>query len=142
MGDITRLIRGTFETFVDARKGKNKTYTLVDAGLSAFSVFFMQCPSFLEHQRTLEQAHGENNARTLFGVHEIPSDNQIRTLLDASPPSLLKPVYSTLFNALRESGVVDSHRSLNGSLLLAFGTNALFPPKDKQSKQQKMIFIS
>ena len=73
MGDITRLIRGTFETFVDARKGKNKTYTLVDAGLSAFSVFFMQCPSFLEHQRTLEQAHGENNARTLFGVHEIPS---------------------------------------------------------------------
>ena len=48
MGDITRLMRGTFETFVDARKGKNKSYTLVDAGLSAFSVFFMQCPSFLE----------------------------------------------------------------------------------------------
>ena len=126
MGDITRLIRGAFETFVDARKGKNKTYTLVDAGLSAFSVFFMQSPSFLEYQRTLEQAHGENNARTLFGVHEIPSDNQIRTLLDASPPSLLKPVYSTLFNALRESGVVDSHRSLNGSLLLAFDGTEYF----------------
>ncbi|PZN72095.1 MAG: ISNCY family transposase, partial [Candidatus Methylumidiphilus alinenensis] len=54
MGDITRLIRGTFETFIDPRTGKNKSYTLVDAGLSAFSVFFMQCPSFLEYQRTLE----------------------------------------------------------------------------------------
>ncbi len=42
MDDITKLIRGTFETFVDARTGKNKSYTLVDAGLSAFSVFFMQ----------------------------------------------------------------------------------------------------
>ena len=67
MGDTTRLIRGTFETFVDARKGKNKSYTLVDAGLSAFSVFFMQSPSFLEYQRTLEQAHGENTPRRCSG---------------------------------------------------------------------------
>ncbi len=126
MGDITRLIRGTFETSVNARKGKSKSCTLVDAGLSAFSVFFMQSPSFLEYQRTLEQAHGENNARTLFGVREIPSDNQIRTLLDISPPSLLKPVYCSLFNGLRESGLVDSHRSLNGSLLLAFDGTGYF----------------
>ena len=129
LDDITRQIRGTFETFVDARKGKNKSYTLVDAGLSAFSVFFMQSPSFLEYQRTLEQAHGENNARTLFGVHEIPSDNQIRTLLDATPPSRVNPIYASLFNALRESGVVDSHRSLNGSLLLALDGTEYFSSK-------------
>ncbi len=86
MGDITRLIRGTFDTVVDARKGKSKSYTLVDAGLSAFSVFFMQSPSFLEYQSTLEQAHGENNARTLFGVHEIPSD--CRFASGCSPPRL------------------------------------------------------
>ena len=126
MGDITRLIRGTFETFIDPRTGKNKSYTLVDAGLSAFSVFFMQCPSFLEYQRTLEQAHGENNARTLFGVHDIPSDNQIRTLLDPTPPSMVKPAYSSLFKALQESGLVDSHRSLNGSLLLALDGTEYF----------------
>jgi len=129
LDDITRQIRGTFETFVDARKGKNKSYTLVDAGLSAFSVFFMQSPSFLEYQRTLEQAHGENNARTLFGVHEIPSDNQIRTLLDPTPPSRVNPIYASLFNALRESGVVDSHRSLNGSLLLALDGTEYFSSK-------------
>ena len=129
LDDITRQIRGTFDTFTDLRKGKNKTYTMTDAGLSAFSVFFMQSPSFLEYQRTLEQAHGENNARTLFGVHEIPSDNQLRTLLDATPPSSLDPAYSFLFNALRESGVVDSHRSLNGSLLLAFDGTEYFSSK-------------
>jgi len=71
---ITKQMRGTFETFVDPRKGKNKTYTMVDAALSAFSVFFTQSPSFLEYQRSLEQTHGDNNARTLFGVHEILSD--------------------------------------------------------------------
>jgi len=40
---------------------------VVDAGLSALSVFFMQSPSFLEYQRSLEQAQGKNNAQTLFG---------------------------------------------------------------------------
>jgi len=87
LGEIAKQIRGTFETFIDPRTGKNSHYTMVDAGLSAFSVFFMQSPSFLEHQRTLEQAHGENNARTLFGVHEIPTDNPLRTLPDPTPPA-------------------------------------------------------
>ena len=93
--DITRQIRGTFDTFTDPRTGKNKSYKMTDAGLSAFSVFFMQSPSFLEYQRTLEQSHGENNARTLFGVHEIPSDNQIRTLLDPTPPIMVKAFLNT-----------------------------------------------
>jgi hypothetical protein len=116
---ITRQMRRTFETFVDPRKGKNKSYTMVDAALSAFSVFFTQSPSFLEYQRSLEQTQGGNNARTLFGVHEIPSDNHIRSLLDATPPDTLKPVYAFLLNALEQAGVVDSHRSLGGTLLLA-----------------------
>ena len=53
LDDITRQIRRTFEQFTDPRRGKNTRYTLVDAGLSAFSVFFMQSPSFLEYQRSL-----------------------------------------------------------------------------------------
>jgi hypothetical protein len=83
-------------------------YTLVDAGLSAFSVFFMQSPSFLEYQRSLEQAHGKNNAQTLFGVHQIPSDNQIRHLLDATEPGRVKPLFSYIFNALNQAGVIEA----------------------------------
>lgn len=49
MDDITQQIRNTFAQFTDPRRGKNTRYTLVDAGLSAFSLFFMQSPSFLEY---------------------------------------------------------------------------------------------
>jgi hypothetical protein len=126
LDDITQQLRGTFEGFTDPRKGKNKSYTMVDAALSAFSVFFTQCPSFLEYQRSLEQAHGGNNARTLFGVHDIPSDNQMRTLLDATPPSALKPVCAFLFGAMCEAGVVDSLRSVGGTLLLALDGTEYF----------------
>ena len=123
---ITKQMRRTFETFIDPRKGKNKSYTMVDAALSAFSVFFTQSPSFLEYQRSLEQTQGNNNARTLFGVHAIPSDNHIRSLLDATPPGTLKPVYSFLFDALEQAGVVDSFRSVNGTLLLALDGTEYF----------------
>ena len=126
LGDITKQIRDTFETFVDPRKGKNKHYTMIDAGLSAFSVFFMQSPSFLDYQRKLEQTQGNNNARTLFGVHEIPSSNQIRSLLDSTPPGTLKPVYSFFFNALDQAGIVDSYRSVGDSLLLAMDGTEYF----------------
>lgn len=123
---ITRQMHRTFATFTDPRKGQNTSYTMIDAALSAFSVFFTQSPSFLEYQRSLEQAQGNNNARALFGVHEIPSDNQIRSLLDATPPAALEPVYSFLFNALEQAGVVDAHRSHNGTLLLALDGTEYF----------------
>jgi hypothetical protein len=35
LDDITKQMRGTVETFVDPRKGKNTSYTMVDAALSA-----------------------------------------------------------------------------------------------------------
>jgi hypothetical protein len=126
LDDVTKRLRQTFEGFTDPRTGKNKTYTLVDAALSAFSVFFTQSPSFLEYQRRLEQTHGNNNARTLFGVHQIPSDNQIRVLLDATPPERLGPVYAFLFDALEQAGVVDACRSLRGTLLLALDGTEYF----------------
>ena len=84
--DVVKQLRTTFETFTDRRTGKNTTYSLTDAGLSAFSVFFMQSPSFLEFQRTMQKTQGKNNAQTLFGVFEIPTDNHIRSLLDAVEP--------------------------------------------------------
>jgi hypothetical protein len=119
LDDITKQIRSTFAQFTDPRRGKNTRYTLVDAGLSAFSVFFMQSPSFLEYPRSLEQAQGKNNAQTLFGVHQIPTDNQICSLLDATEPGQVKPLFSYLFNALNSAGVIETYRSVNQTLLIA-----------------------
>jgi hypothetical protein len=69
------------EEFPDLRTGKNNVYELVDVGMSAFSVFFTQSPSFLAHQRDMKLRKGRCNAETLFDLSELPSDNQIRNLL-------------------------------------------------------------
>jgi hypothetical protein len=46
-------LRTAAATFPDIRKGKNKHYTVRDAALGAFAVFFTQSPSFLAYQRDM-----------------------------------------------------------------------------------------
>jgi hypothetical protein len=55
-------------------------------GLAAFSVFFLQSPSSLGHQRALAEGHGRSNCQTLLGMTAIPSDNHIRQMLDGTAP--------------------------------------------------------
>ena len=126
LDDITRQFRWTLEQFTDPRRGKNSRYTVVDAGLSAFAVFFMQSPSVLESQRCWEQAHGTSNAQPLVGVHQLPCDKQIRHLLDATPPSQVTPMLSYLFAALNQAGVIDRYRAVNQTLLLALDGTEYF----------------
>ena len=73
----------------DKRTGKNIKYHIAEAVMAAFSVFFTQLPSFLEHQRFMKQQKGKDNASSLFGLEEIPCDNQIRALLDPVPAKII-----------------------------------------------------
>jgi hypothetical protein len=78
----------------DKRSGSNSRYGMADIGLSAFSVFFMQSPSFLAHQRVLAERCGRSNAETLFGMTTIPCDNHIRQMLDGAPTDHFDPVFA------------------------------------------------
>lgn len=108
--DMVTSLRKAINTFPDKRTGKNTQYEMMDASAGAFSVFFTQCPSFLQHQKLMQQKHGLSNAKTLFGMQDIPSDNHIRNLLDQVKPTLLSSVFADCFNALKKSGDLDTYR--------------------------------
>jgi len=108
--DMIASLRQAMEKFPDPRSGKNLTYDIMDAASGAFSVFFTQCPSFLSHQELLQQRYGLSNAKTLFGMRDIPSDNHIRNLLDEASPNLLSDVFSDCFTALKKSGHLSDYR--------------------------------
>src|SRR5947209_17658459 len=87
-------LRNCLERLPDQRHGTNTSYPMGDIGMAAFSVFFLQSPSFLAHQRQFEAGHGHSNATSLFGLAKIPSDNHIRDMLDPASPDLLHPVFA------------------------------------------------
>ncbi|MGB3308843.1 MAG: ISNCY family transposase, partial [Nodosilinea sp.] len=123
---MVELFRQRLSSLPDKRTGKNNRYGMEDAALSAFSVFFTQTPSFLAYQRMMEGRKGKSNAQSLFGVHQIPSDNQIRNLLDPVSPEQIFPVFEDILQVLEQQGPLESFRSLAGTLLIALDGTEYF----------------
>ena len=102
----------------DQRKGPRRDgdYTMADIGLSAFSIFFMGSPSFLAHQRALQEGLGRSNCETLFAMSAIPSDNYIRLMLDGAPTAAFDGLF---MQAIEAAGPLTPFQCLDGRVPIA-----------------------
>jgi len=122
VSDWDQLIKQTRQVLgglPDRRTGDNCTYRMEDLGLGAFSVFFTQSPSFLAHQKTMEQTKGRSNAQSLFHIEQIPCDNHVRQTLDPVPPEKLFALYDEVFHRLRKKGVLENYRAVHETIPIA-----------------------
>jgi len=127
---LLAILNRTFSDLPDHRKGHNTLYALRDASMAAFSVFFMQSPSFLAHQEVMQQTKGHSNAASLFGLERIPSDPHIRNLLDPLTPDTLSAPFWDVFEVLQEAGELAAYRSFAGNWLVSLdGTQYFFSTK-------------
>jgi len=101
------------------RSGHNLSYRLSDALICAFCIFFFQHPSALAFQRQMQEKRRRNNIASIFGVEEIPSDTQIKTLLDRIEPDAFGGVFDDSLRAAEERGALDSYRVLDDGVLIA-----------------------
>jgi hypothetical protein len=125
--DLKGILRRQIDVLPDHRThGPNTCYSVQDAALGAFGIFFTQSPSFLAYQRHLQQTKGHNNACTLFGVETIPCNNQIRNLLDPIMPHHLDGVYLKVFEGLAQHGAFANFRGFADQLLLALDGTQYF----------------
>jgi hypothetical protein len=144
-GVLRSLLTNAFERLPDPRSGANKRYVLRDAVLGAFSVFFMQCPSFLAYQRHMQQVKGHNNAHSLFGVTRIPTDPQIRNLLDRIDPAHLRAPFWAILERLMTDGQVVSAFDCDGGWLCSldgtqyFSSTTLHCPECTVTKRNDQV---
>ncbi len=121
IAEVRRIARG----LPDPRTGRNTRYDMEDILLGAFSVFFTQSPSFLSTQILMQKAKKKNNARSLFGITNIPTDNQIRSTLDSIQPEHLDTLFDYGHKLLQEIGGLNDYghpqslRTTGGDLLIA-----------------------
>jgi hypothetical protein len=74
----------------------------------------------------MEGSKGNSNAQSLFGVHQIPSDNQIRDLLDPVAAEHVFPVFEEILQVLEQQGQMEDCRSVSDTLLLAIDGTEYF----------------
>jgi hypothetical protein len=123
-------LRRDLEGAPEHRTGRNTQYEIADAGLGAFSVFYMQAPSFLAHQRDMQRKKGQNNAQSLFEVERIPSDGQIRNLLDPVEPGILYERFWEIYGCLDEGGYLDKYRGAAGTRLVSLDGSQYFSSQE------------
>lgn len=128
---LIERLRGVVAGLPDRRTGDNTQYSMADLALAAFSVFFTQCPSFLSYQLGLEQARGRNNARSLFQVERIPSDNHIRQTLDPVAPHHLFSLFDDLHQAFDQAGLLEQLRAVQRTRLIALDATWYFSSQSK-----------
>jgi hypothetical protein len=127
LDELLSGLRGVCETFPDKRKGDGGiVYSMVDIGMAAFSLFFMQSESFLAYQRSLEEGRKTSNCQSLFGMAKIPTDNHIRAMLDPVPPSALQPSFDQALALLRANGGLAAFHRLGGRTLIALDGTEYF----------------
>ena len=100
----------------DPRSGKNRQYSMIDAGMAAFSVFLAKSPSFPARRKLLAARRGLSNCLALFGMERIPSDSQMRNLLDPVPPERFDPVFIDIARDLDNRGALAAPRSRRSGL--------------------------
>ena len=117
---IMKQLKESWQKLPDYRKPNNNTrYEISDAALAAYSAFFMQSPSFLAHQRDMHQRKGKDNVATLFQVEQIPSDNQIRNLLDPVTPDHFHADFRWLHQQLQQQGCLARFQDYQSTYLIA-----------------------
>ena len=105
---LMKTLDEQFRTIPDNRTGNAVQYQLPDVLKAAFAMFSLKHPSLLDFktQSTAE----ENNLHGIYRIEgSIPSDNQMRGILDPVDPQLLRPLFRTCFSLLSEAGVIGEY---------------------------------
>ena len=98
------LLSRAFLSVPDARDPTALNYPLHDTLMSGFACMFFHHPSLLEFQRSMKRKRKLSNLETIFGVGDIPSDTQMRDILDGTPTEPLRRLLPQLFERVGRAG--------------------------------------
>src|SRR5512145_2919952 len=110
---LVQQVRCRFERLGEQRRSPH--FSLADTLMAGLAMFCLKDPSLLAFQRRAL----DHNLRSVFGLSAIPSDTQLRTILDAVDPRQLRPVFTDLFRPLQRGKVLEDYVFLEGCYLVA-----------------------
>lgn len=101
---LRELLAKTFRKSRDGRASERVRWELHAVLMSAFAMLFFQHRSLLDYQRRMKDQRGLSNLERVFAVHEVPSDSQMREILDGVPPEELRQVLPEVFKRMQRTG--------------------------------------
>jgi hypothetical protein len=112
-------IRQVFQGIPDHRQTRKNKISLVDALMSGLSMFGFKFPSLLKFDEQRKENHIQHNLKTLYGVERVPSDTQLREILDPVEPASIHSAYHKVFQSAQAANILERFRFFTGSFLVS-----------------------
>lgn len=108
---VISTLSATFLKIRDRRDPAKVKYALHDVLMSGFAMMFFHHPSLLQFQERMKQKRGRCNLETLFEVKAVPSDTQMREILDEVSPESLRRLLPKMFEKARRAGWAEQYKT-------------------------------
>lgn len=119
---LIQTLRERLQDVEDQRRESHRSYSLVDTLMAAFAMFSLKDPSLLAFQDRLDDLSLKN----LYRIEKIPSDTQMREILDPVEVDQINECFADLFYELQRGGVLKDYVLLDGHYLLAIDGTGYF----------------
>ena len=126
---LRKILSKRFLQANDSRKEGRSKYRMHDFFMTGFAMMFFQDPSLLAFQRRLQKAYNMNNLNTMFDIHDIPKDTQLRDVLDQASTGELEAVFLDYLHQLQRGKHLELYRFLNDSYLVPLDGSEYFSSK-------------
>ena len=122
---LFRRVRGEFEKVREHRQA-TINISLADALMSGFAMFTLKEPSLLAFD---ERRVKSGNLQQVFGIQTIPSDTQMRTILDEITPESFRSVFKAVFQQLQRGKVLEKMTFMGNYYLASIDGTGYFSSK-------------
>ncbi|MFH1634058.1 MAG: hypothetical protein ABIG63_08600 [Chloroflexota bacterium] len=99
-------VRQGFAIIKDIR-AKNAKISIKDALMSGFAMFSLKDSSLLVFDQRREDEKKVGNLKRVYRIETVPSDRQMRTILDEVDPEELRPIYQDVFQQAQRGKVLE-----------------------------------
>jgi len=111
---LIQTVRHAANQISDHRKGPTN-YSITDAVMSGIAMFSLKDPSLLAFQ----ERRNDQNMKNIYRIENVPSDTQMREILDPLDPDQLRPLFQAAFRNVQRAGALPSYTFHQGAYLLS-----------------------
>lgn len=118
---LIALLRDRFEKVADHRQ-PGSPIPVRDALMSAFAMFSLKEPSLL----AFDERRNDANLKTVYRIGQIPSDTQMREILDDVEPEELADAFSDVFRQVQRGKELEPFVFFEGQYLVSLDGTGYF----------------
>jgi hypothetical protein len=107
---IRAVLLKHFSRITDHRDREKVDHELQDVCMSALAMFCFQDPSLLQFQKRTKAPTLAANLRNLWSIKSVPSDSQMRTIMDEIGSGEFEGLFTTFFRLLQRGKYLEQYR--------------------------------